>query len=314
MNTWEKSLIGGLIVAIIGIVSFQFIDWHGRTEEKCRQERQEERQQWEQVVAELEANVPVQEEVSAVDPTSPPEETAVGTIEEPADLFDNGMAMLAEEEPPTCADLAAWLDGYFNYLDEQDHVRALNLEGGSTAYYNTLMKKISAKPPLVTELVLNFDVILQNIIHFYRVLGETNIEEAKQLIEQEEENMEAVLSILYAYATKCDKQEASEIFIPPLAVRYEYAGFLLNTIGGRSYLYRRDSRTRILLTYYAVLTLHETNKEVLNQYGIDIVPYLEPLADEIAARNDLALKEKYIATLNDLSVTYAAARAWGAGE
>jgi hypothetical protein len=35
---------------------------------------------------------------------------------------------------------------------------------------------------------------------------------------------------------------------------YEYASYL-NTLGGRSYLMRRDSKVRLLTTYYCILVL-----------------------------------------------------------
>ncbi len=312
MNIWERSLIAALVIAIIGVVVFQFINWQSRTKATCQKEREKERQQWEKVVTELEAQIAGSSRVPTAEPGVPPADAP--SFEMPADLFDEGIALVAEAEPPSCGDLAEWISGFFDYLDGQEYLTALNLENGTLAKYNQVMKSLSASPPAVTEMVLNFDRVLQNIIYFYRILGESNLKKAKTVIDHEAENIEAILSVFYAYTTLCGEVQDAHIFVPSVETRYEYAGFFLNTIGGRSYLYRRDSRTRILLTYYAVLTLHEANKKVLNQYGIDLVPFLEPLASEIAARTDLVLKEEYLATLEDLIVTYAAARAWSGEE
>jgi len=314
MNTWGKVLIGALIVAIVGFTAFQFIDWESRTEAVCDKEREEERRQWQERVAELEATIAELETSLPSETAAPAMESPPILSEKPGDLFSEGIALIGEEEPPACSDVSAWIENYFAYLDEQAHVQALELEKGIQAEYNRMMERIAENPPVVTEMLLDFDRMLKNILHFYRVLGETRVNEVQQIMHREESNLESVLGLFYQYASLCGGPEQGTIVVPSLRVRYEYAGFFLKTLGGRAYLYRRDSRTRILLTYYAVLTLHEANQEVLNEYGIDIVPYLEPLSQEIEARNDLTLKEMYLSTLDDLMITYAAARSRGGME
>ena len=46
--------------------------------------------------------------------------------------------------------------------------------------------------------------------------------------------------------------------------------FFLNTLGGRSYMLRRESKLRMLVSYYAILIVDRANDEKFNRYGIDV--------------------------------------------
>jgi len=87
-------------------------------------------------------------------------------------------------------------------------------------------------------------------------------------------------------------------------ILYRYAGFLINSIGGRSYLFRRETRLRLLLNYYCLLTVHEADKKKMNSFGIDITPFLEPLAEEIENYQLLYFRREYAGKLIDLKNYY----------
>ena len=91
---------------------------------------------------------------------------------------------------------------------------------------------------------------------------------------------------------------------PSSAVMYEYAGYLLNTLGGRSYLLRRNPKVRALATYYCVLVLDMANERELNSKGIDIRPYLKSSLLEIKNQIGLIHQKKYIAKLSELNLKY----------
>ena len=85
---------------------------------------------------------------------------------------------------------------------------------------------------------------------------------------------------------------------------YHYAGFFLNTIGGRSYLYRRTLALRLLCTYYSLQILQEADKQGKNAYGIDVFPFIAPLATEIALYPDFRLKQSYLKNLEEMQREY----------
>jgi hypothetical protein len=81
---------------------------------------------------------------------------------------------------------------------------------------------------------------------------------------------------------------------------YEYAGFFLNTLGGQSYLYRRDSITRTLTKYYSVLILDMANRETMNPYGIDIRPHLTLIQEDLRNLGTLKNSDEYLARLKEI--------------
>jgi len=91
-----------------------------------------------------------------------------------------------------------------------------------------------------------------------------------------------------------------------LSSQYEYAGFFLNSLGGRSYLLRRDPGVRILTTYYSVLILDRANEEDLNRHGIDIRPHIDSVAQEIRNSRGLVFQKQYLDRLEALREKYAA--------
>jgi hypothetical protein len=85
---------------------------------------------------------------------------------------------------------------------------------------------------------------------------------------------------------------------------YEYAGFFLNTLGGRSYLQRRDSKIRMLVDYYSLMILDRANTEKLNSHGIDIRPYIDFLFYDISNQKGLMYRERYLSGLAALQSKY----------
>ena len=91
---------------------------------------------------------------------------------------------------------------------------------------------------------------------------------------------------------------------PSPKTMYEYAGYILNTLGGRSYLLRRSPKVRALTTYYCVLALDQANEEELNSKGIDIRPYIKSSLLEVKNQIGLIYQKEYINKLNELSLKY----------
>jgi hypothetical protein len=85
---------------------------------------------------------------------------------------------------------------------------------------------------------------------------------------------------------------------------YANASFLVDTFGGRSYLLRRDSRIRLLSTYYCILVLDRANDQKMNPNGIDIRPLIAATAKDIRSHTGLAYQKQYLAELERLARKY----------
>ena len=73
--------------------------------------------------------------------------------------------------------------------------------------------------------------------------------------------------------------------------------FFLNTLGGQSYLFRRESRVRMLGKYYSILVLDRANDASLNRHGIDIRPSVDSLLEEMKTTTSLAGRDTYLVRL-----------------
>jgi len=91
---------------------------------------------------------------------------------------------------------------------------------------------------------------------------------------------------------------------PSLPVMYEYASFFLHTLGGRSYLMRRDSKVRLLTTYYCILVLDRANDSGMNPNGVDIRPLIASTAKDIRSQKGLIYQKSYLAELSRLADKY----------
>lgn len=185
---------------------------------------------------------------------------------------------------------------FFDYLDQKDYIKAHKLKEGTYKHFLRLMGKLSAKPPVVSGETRDVYILTHNIAHFYRVIGKKNILLVKDILSNEREIIEPTMELFYEWITKGIEEKREEIKIS-MKKTYEYASFFLNTLGGKAYLSRRNSRTRTLVTYYSILILDKANKENLNRHGIDIRPQLTLLMEDILNQKNLSRKDEYLKRL-----------------
>jgi len=185
-------------------------------------------------------------------------------------------------------------------LDTRDYIRAYNLEQGTFVRFSEVLEKLAYNPPVISGETNDLYTLLSNAAHFYRKIGKEDIRLVKEILEREHDHIEPWMAVLYEYLIKGSRERKLMINIGQL---YEYAGFFLNTLGGKAYLYRRDSLTRTLTQYYSVLILDKANKEKMNPYGIDIIPHVDLLKEELRTRKGLNSTQEYLAVLEGIEKT-----------
>ena len=193
-----------------------------------------------------------------------------------------------------CAAVARKLHDFFRHVDQQDYLPQFALSMPVQAHFIAMADRLLANPPVVSREADDLYTILQNMAHFFRVIGKENIQLIKTILDRERDRTEDVAGQLYQWLTAEGCQEELLPFNPPLAKVYEYAGFFLNTMGGRSYLFRRDSRSRLLVNYYSILIIDRANGLGINQHGIDIGQAIPQLVQEIESSSQLANKDLYL--------------------
>jgi hypothetical protein len=181
---------------------------------------------------------------------------------------------------------------FFDYLDRQDYIKAYTLEKGTYAHFLQLLSKLSSHPPVVSGEMKDVSLLMRNMAHFCRVTGQKNIFLFKDILSHEKDIFEPTTELLYEWMLAEIEAESGEIELTREGL-YEYATFFLNTIAGKAYLMRRDSKTRILSIYYSVLVIDEADRKNLNRYGFDILPVINYLLDDVGAYGGLEYKDKY---------------------
>lgn len=193
---------------------------------------------------------------------------------------------------------------YFTYLDGKSYVRHLGEGVDTYARFKAMMRKLSAKLPVPAGEGIDSSIISENIFLFFRALDKNDIRLIRDVLKNEGENLEPTLERFYRWATLGGRCPDPEGIRPSRNALYHYAGFLLNTIGGRSYLFRRPQGLRLLCSYYCLLILQEADKRGRNSYGIDVLPFIAPLAREIALVPDFRLKQTYLKNLEEMGKEY----------
>lgn len=208
-------------------------------------------------------------------------------------------------EAPGCFRLEKQISSFFNYLDQQGYTEAASVEAeGTREVFEQMLADIVDNPPLVVGETQDMVSLMHNQAHFFRILNEERVELIKYILNTDAEILEHAMVNFYEYYVNkggCGDSEEAQV---PLETFYEYAGFFLNTLSGKSYLMRRNSPVRCLTRYYSVRILDQANKAGLNRFGIDIRPHIRMARDDVSHQSALLYQDAYIEALNELGAKY----------
>ena len=305
MDKSAKIVVALVIIAVSGFFLFSKISgWHKSKLEKAVQKEQEA---WQGKASKLEQEVSeLKHELTDVKGQNVPEEKLAKVFGK-QEKEETRQVEAMPTPPEKLSEIAVTerqIAAFFTYLDKRPYVQALNLPGGSYLQYQIAIEKLSAKPPIIVGEMDSLYNMVRNVAHFYRVMGKKRVLLTKQILQNESEVIEAVMKTFYKWFTMDDGGKATLKGRPSMTAMYEYAGYILNTLGGRSYLLRRSPKVRALTTYYSVLILDLANDEELNSRGIDIRPYIRSSLLEIKNQIGFIHQKEYITRLSELSLKY----------
>ena len=294
----DKFIKVGIVVAIVAIAAYfgysLFSNWHKQSLETAKRQ---ERVEWEKRTKELMEKVTgLEEELTSVKGESIPERKL-------KEVFGSEAGGVKEEEPLSFEEIEQQVIAFFTYLDEQDYVQAYQFKGGTYQQFLSGLKKMSANPPSITDETASLYNLYRNMAHFFRVLGRKRVNLTRDVLQNEGEILESAMQTFYLWATDetADREKTGQ---PTLKTLYTYSAFFLNTLAGKSYLLRRNSKIRLLTTYYSVLILDRANDQQLNPAGIDIRPYIEHLRYDLQSQIGLIHQKQYLTQLQQLADKY----------
>lgn len=225
------------------------------------------------------------------------------TETEPEEIIIDTQQTIIEPTTPLspCEQSALVVRDFFIHLDSQPYIQDFLKGQKSQVYFTDLIQKLVNNPPVVSKETDDLFTILKNTAHFYRILGKSNIHILKAILHNEKKQVENVLSHFYKLSQiqQCSDKQLN-LHLPKEAL-YDYSGFFLNTMGGRLYLFRRASSSRLTVSYYSIMLIELANREGRNSHGIDIRPALELLIPEIENSGKLLLmRDAYLEKLYEL--------------
>ena len=235
--------------------------------------------------------------------------------EEPQDTnkeIEKSLSGQEKEEPPLkslfdeedCAKIKKNMAEFFHYLDQTEYFQHLNPKMDVYARFKGILKRSTEWPPIPAGEGTDPSIMIRNVYHLSRTLSKEDIHLIREVLRNEKGSMEINLNILFKWLNVDDHCPDPEGLRPTMEVLYQYAGFFLNTIGGRAYLFRRSPDFRLLTSYYCLIIVHEADKRGKNNYGIDILPFIAPLREEIIHYPDFQFGSEYINTLNNIEDYY----------
>lgn len=197
------------------------------------------------------------------------------------------------------------LNDFYSHLDRAPYMVSFHLKEPSKVHFSKLLQKLIDNPPDITRETDDLLTLLKNTAHFFRILGKDNILILKGILDREKDSFEKILKTFYALTDHPEYLKKEYSLTLPQDNLYEYAGFFLNTIGGRLYLFRRDAASRMTISYYAILVIDKANRQGLDRLGIDLKPAINMLIDEMeSGGKGLQYREEYLDTLYDLKEHY----------
>jgi len=232
-------------------------------------------------------------------PTPAGNKETVSASEKTADPRAN-----TNSEEYACADLQTHMTDFFLYLDEKRYVQHLELDTDTFTRFGQILQHLSDNPPIPAGEGIDPRIIVRNVYHLFRTLDRKDLRLIREVIMNEEPSMEVILKVFYTWAVLRRDCPVMEDIRPSMETLYLYAGFFINTTGGRSYLFRRSPTFRLVLFHYCISIVHEADKMEKNSYGIDILPFIVPLIKEIAHYSNLEFQKEYLAKLRQMENYY----------
>ncbi len=221
-------------------------------------------------------------------------------------------AGLSEEAPAPksslkedfCAQVEKNITEFFRYLDQKEYVRNPGSKIDTYMRFKKILNRLAARPPVPAGEGTAPAIIIKNVYHFYRVLDRKDLRLIRRIVSEDKETVEFNLEMFYRWVGLGNRCPDPEGMRPSKEMLYKYAGFFINTTGGRACLFRRSSDIRLLVSYYCLLIINEADKKGGNSSGIDILPYIEPIREEILLHTHFQFQSEYINKLDSLKRYY----------
>ena len=289
-------VIAGCVFIMLACAAVYFYLQSKQIIDETQQQLQAERENRQELAADLEQKIEQLETQLRDDAVPAPAPEKLREAFAP----DNATAELPEAlKAESIQDRAM---NFFGYLDSKGYAARRGIDGSSREIFESVLQKLDDTRPLVSGENQNLFALMRNITFFYRALGKDTLLMINDIIEAEAAIIEPVMTLFYEWINPWQTQPSGPAVSREMM--YGYAGFFLQSMGGRSYLFRREPGIRMLTLYYSLLVLDQANSDGLNVEGIDIGPSVEALIREIRYSRRLSERQQYLNKLREIQERY----------
>lgn len=296
MDKTVKILV--ILFASVGLALFGYYwlnQWHTKSIEEALQK---EKETCLKKIASLEAEVRRLAEEAGLPSQSLPSKADLTPV------FGADKPMLSGQDSVNCKKVTAQTVAFFQYLDSKAYLIWPGINMRAEELFEDVFDRLAANPPKNVGEMDNLYNLIRNVTHFYRILGKDRIDLIKEILKSESAVVEPAMAVMFTWMTVCDQADRKTGDPVKLNTLYQYASFFLNTLGGRGYLLRRDSKLRMLVNYYSLRVLDMANDARINAYGIDLRPHLDYVFYDINNQKGLLYRQRYLSHLAALKDKY----------
>ncbi len=203
------------------------------------------------------------------------------------------------DTPRDCAAVEADLARLCGVLDRTERLRGAALPGGACGLLTDAAEALSSRPPVLEAELSSYASILSNVFHLFRVVGRERLDLLAGALRENDDLAEPMALALYRWAVSRESCARSGRSPLKQAVLYDYAGFVLHTLGGQAYLRRRSPGVEALTSFYALRVLDRAQSEGRNRHGLDARPEIRR-ARALLAGQPLVFRDRYLAALDEM--------------
>ncbi len=297
MEKTVKALVVAFAVVGLGLLGYHwFGQWHtGVVEQALEKEKAIHLEK----IAQLEAEIQKMASEAGSAHQSRPSQSELANVFGDAKPMDSSVP-----EAVDCNRITGQVVAFFQYLDSKAYLIWPDINMRAETLFDEIARKLAANPPINVGEMEDLYSLIRNVTHFYRVLGKDRVDLIKEILKSESAVIEPAMAVMFSWITTCGNTKPAGLNHPGLKTLYQYACYFLNTLGGRSYLLRRETKLRMLINYYSMLTIDMANDAKINAYGLDIRPHLDHLLYDINNQKGLMYRQRYLTQISALLNKY----------
>lgn len=202
------------------------------------------------------------------------------------------------DDPADCTAAIEELRALSSRIDQGDYAKQAGVREGTFELILDVSDALGRSAPSIGGRLDDGDAMRANVVYFLIALGPDRLAQVVKLMHSRPRMAEPLALATYRWLRAGDACPGD--LAPPSAdAQYEYAAFLLQTIGGQAYLRRRSPRIEALTSFYALLLADAAVARGHNPHGLDLRAEIER-SKALMETQPVVFRNQYMRILGEL--------------